>query len=370
MKKPLLLLIVVSVVLSMLVTIGLSACAAPAAETTAAETTAAETTAAETTAAETTAAETTAAAVDLVFGNLPTALSDEWNGYSVENFVFAADTKGVEVQVIDAGWDGAKQLANFEDLVAKNVDAIGVFIWTPESGEQYADIAKEAGIPIFFENTKLSSDLIEYEFMGDYVFNVACEYDNIGYEAIKWLDENYPGAKIFYVRGMPGMGIVEAYEAGVERALAESTSGTTVAIRRDTQWDTQTAQPEVSDVLAAGEEFDAIFANNEPVAQGAYNALKDAGLEGTVPIIATGGGPTGLTQFDEGIIDATVASPVCLQGLWLFKAMWLYTSQGIEPPDKFIPLPNMVITPDNLDENIPWPASEDLFEYVGGLDSW
>ena len=208
----------------------------------------AETTAApaETTAA---AAETTAAK-KLVFGNLPTSLSDEWNGYSVENFKFAADKKGVEVQVIDAGWDGAKQLANFEDLVSKEVDAIAVFIWTPESGEQYAQIAKEAGIPIFFENTKLSSDLIEYTFKGDYVFNVACEYDNIGYEAIKWLDTEYPGCKIFYVRGQPGMGIVEAYEAGVERAIAESTSGTTIAIRRDTQWDTQTSQPEVADIIA------------------------------------------------------------------------------------------------------------------------
>jgi len=206
--------------------------------------------------------------MDLVFGNLPTALSDEWNGYSVENFEFAADMKGVDVQVIDAAWDGAKQLNDLEDLISKGVDAISVFVWTPESAEMFAEKAAEAGIPIFFENTKLSSDLIDYEFQGDYVFNTACEYDNIGYQAIKWLDETYPGANIFYVRGMPGMGIVEAYEAGVERALAESTDGTTVAIRRDTQWDTQTAQPEVSDVLAAGEEFDAIFANNEAIAQG------------------------------------------------------------------------------------------------------
>ena len=371
MKKIFLCFLVLLISISMVAVFSITSCkkeVAPVEEEVAEEVVEEEAAPAE---AETTAAaEETKVAKKLVLGNLPTALSDEWNGYSVENFVFAADTKGVEVQVIDAGWDGAKQLANFEDLISKGVDAISVFIWTPESGERYAEIAKEAGIPICFENTKLSSELIGYEFQGDYLFNVACEYDNIGYEAIEWLDENYPGSKIFYVRGQPGMGIVEAYEAGVERALAESTSGTTVAIRRDTQWDTQTAQPEVTDVLAAGEEFDAIFANNEAIAQGCYNALKDAGREGTIPIIATGGGPTGLKQFEEGIIDATVASPVSLQGLWLFKAMWLYVSEGIEPPEKFIPLPNMVITPDNLDENIPWPASEELFEYVGGLDSW
>jgi ribose transport system substrate-binding protein len=372
MKRPLLILMVVAMVIALVATIGLSGCkTATVAETTAAATTAAaETTAAATTAAATTAAPETTAAKKLVFGNLPTSLSDEWNGFSVENFKFAAASKGVEVQVIDAAWDGAKQLANLEDLISKGVDAISVFVWTPESGEQYAEKAKAAGIPIFFENTKLSSDLINYTFKGDYVFNVACEYDNIGYEAIKWLDTTYPGCKILYVRGQAGMGIVEAYEAGVEKAIKESTSGTTVAIRKDTQWDTQTAQPVVADVIASGEKFDAIFANNEPIAQGCYNALKDAGMEGTIPIIATGGGPTGIKQFDAGIINATVASPVSLQGLWLFKAMWLFTSQGITPPDKFIALPNMVITKDNLDENIPWPASEALFEKVGGLDSW
>jgi ABC-type sugar transport system substrate-binding protein len=311
-----------------------------------------------------------AAKMDLLFGNNSPSLSDEWNGYSIENFKYAADLKGVRVQVTDAAWDNEKQLNDFQDLINRGADAIGVYVWTPESAEQFATIAAEEGMPIFFENTKLSSDLIDYEFQGDYIFNVACEYDNIGYQAIKWIDEEYPGARIFYVRGAPGMGIVEAYEAGVERAIAESTSGTTIAIRRDTNWDTQSAQPEATDVLTAGEEFDAIFANNEPIAQGVYNALQDAGLAGTVPIIATGGGPTGLKLFDEGVIDATVAAPVSLQGLWLFKAMYLYTTQGIVPPEKFIPLPNMVITPDNFDENISWIPSMELIDYIGGLDSW
>jgi len=166
------------------------------------------------------------------------------------------------------------------------------------------------------------------------------------------------------------MGIVEAYEAGVERALAESTSGTTIVIRRDTQWDTQTSQPEVSDVLAAGEEFDVIFANNEAIAQGCHNALKDAGLEGTIPIVTTGGGPTGLKLLEDGIIEATVGVPVSLQGLYLFKAMWLYTAKGIEPPEKFIPLPQDVFTQDSIGENISWEVSMDNIDLIGGLDSW
>jgi len=362
MKKPILKVIVllsVITVLSLMVVTGCKQAATTETTAAAAETTAA---AAETTAA---AAETTAAPVKLVFGNLPTAMSDEWNGYSTENFLYAAEKMGVEVQVLDAAWDGAKQLSNLEDLIIKGVDEIGVFVYTPEEAEKFAAKAKEAGIPISFENTKL----MNYDFQGEYLFNVACEYDSIGYTAIKWVAENYDGAKIFYVRGLPGMGIVEAYEVGVEKALAESPN-VSVAIRRDTQWDTGTAQPVVTDVLASGEEFDVVFANNESIAQGVYNALKDAGLENDIPIIATGGGPTGVTMLENGIIEATVASPVSLQGLYLFKAMYLHATQGITPPEKFIPLPDMPITKDTLDENISWIPSDDLIELIGGLESW
>lgn len=360
-KKHLLKTIVVlSVVILLMLVLGTGCKKSAASQTTAA---ASETTAA---ASETTAAaETTAPAKKLVFGNLPTAMSDEWNGYSTENFIYAAKKKGVEVQVIDAGWDGAKQLSNLEDLLTKQVDEIGVFVYTPEEAEKFAEKAKEAGIPISFENTKL----MKYDFKGDYLFNVACEYDSMGYTAIKWVAENYDGAKIFYARGLPGMGIVEAYEEGVEKALKEFPN-VTVSVRRDTQWDTETAQTAVTDVIASGEKFDVVFANNESMAQGVYNALKDAGLEKEVPIIATGGGPTGVTMLNNGIIEATVASPVSLQGLYLFKAMYLHAAEGIVPPQKFIPLPDMPITKDNLDENISWEPSDSLIDLIGGLDSW
>jgi len=336
----------------------------PGCKTTTATTAAAETTAV---AAETTAAAettTTAAAKKLVFGNLPTALSDEWNGYSVENFKYAAAKKGVEVQVLDSAWDGEKQLSNLEDLITKKVDEIGVFVYTPESAQKFLEKANAAGIPISFENTKLTN------MTGEYIFNVADEYYITGYEAIKYISEKYEGAKVFYVRGLPGMGIIEEYERGVEQALKDTGNKITVSLRKDTQWDTGTAQPVVTDAISAGEKFDVVFANNESIAQGVYNALKDAGLEGTIPIIATGGGPTGVKMLNDKIITATVAAPVSLQGLYLFKAMYLHATQGITPPEKFVSLPNTVIDLSNLDKNVSWIPSDALIDMIGGLDKW
>lgn len=301
----------------------------------------------------------------IVFGNLPVALSDEWGGFSVENFKYAAAKKGIEVQVLDASWDGKKQLSNLEDLITKKVDQIGVFVYTPEEAQKFLTKANEAKIPISFENTKLVDKVT-----GDYVVNVAFEYYDFGYQAVKFISENYPGSKLFYVRGLPGMGIVEEYMRGIEQSLEDSGNKITLAIQRDTNWDTKTAQDATTDVIASGEEFDVIFANNESMAQGVYNALKDAGLAGKIPIVSTGGGPTGIKMLNDGIIQATIAGPVSLQGLYLFKAMYLNATQGINPPEKYIAPGVIAITVDNLDKNIPWQPSDALIDMIGGLDKW
>ncbi len=300
----------------------------------------------------------------VVFGNIPVAMSDEWNGYSVENFLYAAAKMGVEVLTLDSEWDGERALNNLEDLITNDVDHISVFVYTPEQAQDFINRANEAGIPISFENTKLSGNVT-----GDFVMNVAFEYYDFGYEAAKYVSLTYPGSKLFYVRGLPGMGIVEEYMVGIEDALEEF--GTVeLALYRDTSWDTETALNVTQDAIAAGEEFDVIFANNESMAVGCYNALKDAGLDGDIPIISTGGGPTGVQMLKDGIIEATIAGPVSLQGLYLFKAMYLYTVEGIEPPETFIAPGVQAITLDNLDENIPWEPSDELIDMIGGLESW
>ena len=101
-------------------------------------------------------------------------LSDEWNGFSVENFLYAADKIGVEVTVLDPAWDGAKALSNLEDLITQGVDSIGVFVFTPEEAQKFIELSNEAGIPIAFENTKLEGNKYSVPITGEYLLNV-CE---------------------------------------------------------------------------------------------------------------------------------------------------------------------------------------------------
>ncbi len=165
------------------------------------------------------------------------------------------------------------------------------------------------------------------------------------------------------------MGIAEESHAGVDMAVAEYDNIELVGYR-DTQWNTETGQNALSDVNQAGKDFDVVFCNNEPIAVGALNALRDAGLEGDIPVVASNGSPNGLRMIEEGELAATVSVPVSLQGLYIFKALYLYTTQGIVPPYTRIVIPSILIDQSNVHEAISWQPSEELIDLIGGLDNW
>ena len=299
-----------------------------------------------------------AAAKDLVFGNICFSKTDVWNSYSTKAFEYAAAKMGVKTIVLDPEGQMEKAVAAMEDLINKKVDAISVFTITPDLDVRLAKMAKDAGIPIAFENSMPGEG-------AEYVGVVACRYADIGYAAGKFVSETWPGSKLFYVMGQPGMNITEPYEEGLHRALAEFKTVELVGTQ-PTDWGAEAAMNVTQNFIQSGKKFDVIFANNEQMAQGVINALKDAGLYGKVKIIATGGGPAGLKMIREKQIDATMGAPVSIQGLLTFKN--LYQHLKGKTPEKFTPLPIIPVTAQNVEEAISWEVSDAAIKYIGGLE--
>ncbi len=299
----------------------------------------------------------------LVFGNITYSRRDIWTNYSILAFEYIADQMGVETIVLDPEGDMERAMAAMEDLITRGVDGINVFTITPELSATMIEMANDAGIPITIENS------LPAEYAENYISCVACQYDDIGYAAGAYISETYPGAKLFYVMGAPGMGITELYEEGLDKALEEY--GTIELIStQPTDWGAEQAMNVTQNAIQAGLEFDVIFANNEQMATGVINALEDAGLLGEIPIIATGGGPHGLELIEQGLLDASITAPVSLQGLITFKNLYEYVVHGIEPP-LFIPLPVIPISQENLDEAISWEITDENYELaleiIGGI---
>ncbi len=303
-----------------------------------------------------------APAESYVFADLAYNMADIWNQYSVEAFQWAAAQKGVEVKVGDATNDPEKQVSQAEQFINEGVDGMVVFPCTPESAATIVRMANEAGIPIAIENIFLSDAAAE-----GVVGQVACQYRDIGYAAIKYAAETYPGCKLLYVHGGAGMGVYEDYKIGVDKALDEFKDSVTMVGLIDGKWETEAAQNVTQDFITSGQsEFDVVFANNGLEAKGVYNALKDNGME-DIPIISTGGSPDDYQMMVDKIESANMTAPVNIQGEIAFRFLW-QTVNGVEITENKIPLPIIPIDQSGLDQWIAWDDYQAAYDYIGGIE--
>lgn len=295
------------------------------------------------------------------FGYIAYDMTDIWNEYSARAFEFAATKADVEVKtvVLDSKNSLEESVTAMESLIQQGVDGISIFPISNEQGAQLVKIANEADIPVTVENFAM-----EVDDPGDYIASVACEYDDIGYAAIKYIAEQKPGAKVFFCAGQEGAGVYEKYQEGVDRGLAEFGDQVEIVATLHGDWLTDKAYNVTTDLISSGTEFDYIFANNGMMAQGCYRALEDAGLK-DIPIVSTGGSPDDYKMLREGIEAANMTAPVSIQGVKTFKNLYDFVVDGVQG-EKFTALPIVPVSADKLDEFIAWDDYEGAYNFVYG----
>ncbi len=295
------------------------------------------------------------------FGYVAYGLVDVWNNYTSKGFKFAAQQKGVEVTLIDPEGNQERSLAAVEDLITKKVDAVDYFPISPELAQTVIQKLNKANIPVAIENMPPAPG------PGNYVSAVYNGYDNMGYAVAKFLCQNFKGKRVFFVEGQRGMGIVELYMEGYNKALQEF-GGIEMVGSQPTNWTQDSALSVAQNVLQSGLQFDIFVANNEDMAKGVLKAVKQAGKFGTILVMGGGGGglPDGLDLVRKGELIATTNTAPALQGALAFKSLW-QALHG-KTPEKKVLLPITIITKDNIDKSIPWEADQKTIDFIGGLD--
>ena len=298
---------------------------------------------------------------ELTFGYIAYQMADIWNEYSAKSFEYAAAQDGVKVITLDSGNSIEQSVSCMESLIQAEVDGISIFPISPEQAAQLITMANEAGIPITVENIDVASVADEDE----YIAAVGCVYGDIGYAAIKWLSENVADAKVFYCAGAVGGGVFEAYKEGVDKALEEfKDSIEMVGLLNSDAWSTEDGLNLTTNFINSGVEFNCVFANNDQIAQGCYQALEEAGLD--YPIVSTGGSPDAYAFLEDGIEAANMTAPVSLQGVQTYKNLYEYVTEGKVPDPKFQSLPVIPVSGDDLGAWIDWADYEGAYNFVYG----
>lgn len=293
----------------------------------------------------------------LRFGQIAHDRGIEWVNYGVMNFEYATIALGAEPVIMDAQNDMERVLSSMEDLLVAGVDAVSVYSFSPDLDARVAQMARDAGIPIVFENA-IPADHVQRDGV------VVATYYDIGYAVAEFIGYRYPGSRFVFIMGQPGMNITEPYVDGINDAIAGGVNAQMVATA-PTTWTAETALNATQDILQSGLEFDVIFANNEQIALGVLSALREANLEGQIPIVATGGSPLGIEMLRAGDLDATIGAPTSFMGMK--AAQKLYTLVNGGTVDAITHVPLLPATIDNVDDIIPWEPGPRVIEAIGGL---
>ncbi|WP_377504639.1 sugar ABC transporter substrate-binding protein [Octadecabacter sp. R77987] len=204
-------------------------------------------------------------------------------------FIAAAEANpDVEVVVLDAGGDVARQIAQMEDLIQQEVDAI--IIW-PTNGEAVIPAvrkAHQAGIPVVVTNSNIAEAGFDFvaSFSGPDNVTQGIRSAEIMCDRFKELgieDE----AKVVHITGQPGYTTAIERAAGFNDRLPEVCPNVEQIDEQPGDWNREKSQQVMEAFLVQYDDIDGVYSGDDNMGVGAMNAAIAAGREGITFVGAT-----------------------------------------------------------------------------------
>jgi ribose transport system substrate-binding protein len=327
----------------------LSACAAPVAvpaDTGAAEEAAATEAPAEEGAGEA-AAEGEAPTIALVYG----VAGDGFYITMERGLREAAEAAGVNA-VADgpSQFDAVQQTPILDAMVARGVDAICIAATDVQAMVEPMQRANDAGIPIISVDTFIGDG--DYE-NGPITFPLSyVGSDNVegGRIACNAMIENIGGEGKMYIQNVrPGISTTDQREQGCREAI-EATGGAVELVGVDYNDDSAaTAAEQTAAVLQREPELSGIFGANLFSAEGAAQAVANAGLTGVVRVAAFDAPEAAIEDLRNEVVDIVIAQlPYEMGQKCIEYSLMALEGREDEIPARW-PTGYVIITRDNVD---------------------
>src|SRR5690554_465040 len=235
-------------------------------------------------------------------------LPPEESGYrqaNVEdmNTVFSK-ANGYDAKQTNTG-DNSEQIAAAKGYIRDGVDYLLISAANASGWDDTLKSAKDAGIQVILFDRSIDTD--ESNYQAAILSDMAYE----GEKAVEWvLGLDLDEINLILIRGQMGSAaeigrsaaVLEAAKAGKLNIVADGTGGDS--------WSLEEARKVVEAAIAAGKDFNVIYAQNDGMAQGAVQALQAAGIshgkDGKVKIIGFDFNRFALRNVQAGYWDADV----------------------------------------------------------------
>lgn len=199
----------------------------------------------------------------------------DWRNANTKSMQAALSEKnGYRLIIDDAQQKQERQITAIRNFIHQGVDYIILAPTTEKGWDTVLLEAKAAGIPVIIVDRMIESE-------DDTLFTswIGSDFRKEANTAVRWMEQHF-GSKplrIVHLQGNIGSSAQIGRTEGLDAGLQNNPSWQLVY--RDTGDFTQAKGQElVEALLADGLEFDLIFAENDNMAYGAIDALKNAGL--------------------------------------------------------------------------------------------
>ncbi|HEY0636573.1 MAG TPA: substrate-binding domain-containing protein [Pseudonocardiaceae bacterium] len=254
----------------------------------------------------------------------------------------AKDVPQFEVTFADAQQDNAKQVSDVENFLTQQIDLL---IISPNEATPLTAVVKKAydrGIPVVVLDRKVDGDA--------YTTFIGADNTEIGRQAGRYLAEQVlpQGGRIAEIRGLAGSTPAQERSAGFAEGIAGS--GIEIVATADGDWLREKGQAQADAILQANPDLQAVYAHNDPMAEGAFLAAKAAGRDQQLKFIGIDALPIpsgGIQAVLDGRLSATFTYPT--GGAEAIAAAKALLVDCTDVP-KTQTLPTQLITPANAAE--------------------
>lgn len=195
-----------------------------------------------------------------------------------------------------AGMDVNAQISQFQQFINRKVDAIIVAPVNSATLTPQIKAAKEAGIPVIVTNLTASPDATPY--IASYV---GPDDVKAGANEAKHMVAALGGkGNVVILQGPLGQSGEIDRTKGIKEVLAQNPDVKVLAIQPG-NWARNKAYSIMQDWLSRyGNQIDGVIAENDDMAIGAIQALKEKGLAGKIPVTGTDGIKDGMRAVRDG----------------------------------------------------------------------
>jgi inositol transport system substrate-binding protein len=249
----------------------------------------------------------------------------------------------VELTIVDANNDSAKQVGQVENFLAQGMNAVVILpVDTAATGPMTKAVVK-AGKPLVYVNRKPSNLPKGVVYCGSKSIEAGImNMDELG---------KAMGGKgnLAILMGQLDNEAAIGRTEGIKQVVKEKFPNIKVVREQTGNWQRVQGKTIMENWLASGMQIDGVASNNDEMALGALQAIKAAGKLGKIPVGGTDGSRDALASMEKGELNNTVFQDPVGQGDEAVNAAYLLAKKEPDPKvvDDNIWIPYQPVTKEN-----------------------